>query len=434
MMRPLPIVLALWTGFLVSGCLLDIDRGRLDRGVPDGADADPDVDVSIADDSGDDGAGLEDAGVEDAGVEDAGVEDAGGGGERGVLAVFGINDTNAVLTLVDGETLSPVTTVPPVSQFSELFCSGSTTVFALSVIDERTDRLQRLRRTGPGLVRSGSRDFTDVHPSSAVLLSTGEVAVTFRSRDRVAFFSDDLRTELATVPLASLDSSLDGDGFPDVAGALEADGILWLTLPHLDHRFAPPTAAAAGTLGAIDPDRRLLIDLQPGTPATVDGLALSSFLLGSPVAHDPLRRRFHVATRGPAGDGVGGELLAVDTGSPVPRALPPLTDTSDAIGRVVVFPALGRGWGHVASGSPHEEHVVPFDLETGARGEPLDLLARAVYLTAALGDERLAVIDSERSSDAIRVFDAADGTELDLPPVALDWTRFACWMPASEGP
>jgi hypothetical protein len=205
-------------------------------------------------------------------------------------------------------------------------------------------------------------------------------------------------------------------------------------LPHLDYRFDPPTAFVAGTLAAVDPDRRAMIDLQPGTPGTVDGLPLSSVRPGPPLAYDPSRHRFHVVTRGVADDGVGGELIAVDTDAPAPRALPAPGGASDLIREVVVFPAIGRGWVRLEPRESGGTHVVPFDLDTGVHGEPLVLPVRVSYLIAAFGEDRLAVIDREASSDALMVFDAADGTELDLPAVPLDSSYFACWMPASDGP
>ncbi|MDI7268979.1 MAG: hypothetical protein QME96_13405, partial [Myxococcota bacterium] len=374
---------------------------------------------------GDDGGTAPpDAGDGDA-VEDAAdapeTEADDGAGESRLLAVVSTDYMVGSVSLIDIETLETVASAA-VHADAVLRCRGG----GVFDVVERfgSDRIRRFRVSATGIEEVAGIDLPDgSNPQDAAVLSTGEIGVPLYEGTSFAFLAGDLSASAGSTDLAVLADA--ADGLPEMHGAVEAAGRLFVSLQLLDRTGSPWSPTGPGVLAVIDPPTRTLVDV--GAGPGVQGVALAA---SNPVG--PMR------VFGPAIllSAVG--AYGVEDGGI--EAVDPATGTTRGI--VVGEAALGgdisdwivraddTGFALVTAGFA-EDRLVRFDLDSGATvGAPV--IVSAGYTLAGLvdlGDGRIAVGDRTAGVEGVRVFDAESGAELTGAPIDVGLPPAAACMP-----
>ena len=214
----------------------------------------------------------------------------------------------------------------------------------------------------------------------------------------------------------------DGDGLPEVSQIVRVGGRLYLSCQRLDRN---------GGWGPVDVSYLIVVDLATDTLVDVDpdtegvqGIALSA---ANPNSLAVSGDRIAVGVVVDFGDRAGGVEI-VDTAAN--RSLGLAVSEADLGGDItsMVLVDGNRGYAVVADES-FANSVRPFDLETGAVGEPLESISGGFIPHLAADGERLIVADRGSWDDpdaaGLKLYDAATGAFLagpvntGLPPMHL---------------
>ena len=219
-----------------------------------------------------------------------------------------------------------------------------------------------------------------------------------------------------------LSAFADGDGLPEVSQIVRVGDRIYLSCQRLDrdNGWGP---AGVSYLAVVDIASDALVDVDPDTEG-VQGIALSVPNPNSVVA---VGERIAVGVVSGFGDRAGG----VDLIDPAANASLGLAVSEADLGGDINFLAMVNnveGYA-VVSDENFVNLVLPFNLETGAVGAPLENLSGGFIPSIAVDGGRLLVADrgsfSAPEDAGVKVFDAATGALLQgpidtgLPPSSL---------------
>ncbi len=391
---------------------------------PDAGDGDAVEDAADAPETetGEEGdAERPDADGEDAIDDGADAEADDGAGESRMLAVVSTDYMVGSVSLIDLDTLETVASAV-VHADAVLRCRGDGVFDVVERLG--SDRIRRFRVSATGIEEVAGIDLPDgSNPQDAAALSTGEIGVPLYGTTSFAFLAGDLSASAGSTDLADLADS--ADGLPEMYGAVETAGRLFVSLQLLDRTASPWSPTGPGVLAVIDPATRMLADMGAGPGVQGVVLALEN-PFGPMRVFGPAILLSAVGAYGVEDGGI--EAVNPATGTTLGIVVPESAlggDISDWIVR-----ADDTGFALITAGFA-EDRLVRFDLDSGATvGAPL-LVSAGFTLSGLvdLDDGRIAVGDRTAGSAGMRIFDAESGAELTGTPISVGLPPVAACLP-----
>lgn len=434
--RRVPVSLALAAAWIAGAPGCGDDSG----GPPDVADADADVsDTTDAIDTGDapevetdDDAGGDDV-EEDAGdvvdgdeIADGDEVDDGGPPPPRPLVVLTSDYSTGGVAAIDLDTLAVAGDAVAVHSDAVLRCR---TGGVFDVVERAgADRIRRFEIADWAITEIAALDLTaGSNPQDAFVLSTGEIAVPQYESTLLAFVEGDLSAVGTTTDLADFADS--PDGLPEMYGAVEVGGRLFVSLQLLD-RSTTWGPTGPGVLAAVDPSTHALIDLD-GSTAGVQGVTLAGENPFGPMRLDEARSRILLSVVGVFGATDGG-IEAVDPAAGTSSGF--VISEADLGGDATDWIVREDGTGYaLVVGTDFTDRVLPIDSVAGTVGAT-PIVASAAYSLSGLAllpGDRLAVGD--RGSGArlggVRIFDTATGSEITSSPIDVGLPPVAACIP-----
>jgi DNA-binding beta-propeller fold protein YncE len=221
------------------------------------------------------------------------------------------------------------------------------------------------------------------NPYDIEVISESKAYVSRLARTELLIVDPRSGRELGTVDLASFG---DADGFPEMAEMVVVGSRLYVACQLLDtSTFAP---APQGLIVVVDIETDRIVDMDPD----LDGAQGWTLAAGNPLSLVALGNQLFVSETAAFLDTEGG-IEVIDLPSGPSRGL---VVTEAALGGDVgaldmVNPTRGY---IVVSDASFANHVVPFDLATGAVGEPLAGHSSGFTPSIAVDGNRLVVADT----------------------------------------
>jgi len=252
-------------------------------------------------------------------------------------------------------------------------------------------------------------------PQDIAFVTANRAYVSRLGSARLVIINPTTLTRLGELDLSSLVQPNDSDGSPDPASMLVRNGLVYVTLRHIDFNTPSPlTKVANGEVAVIDPTHDRIVTVLP-----LHGKNPLSALQFSPTLN-----RILVSSVGDFASANGG---LNDGGI---DAINPDTNTVDAQfvvdeatmgGDVTAFAMLSRTKGFAVVRDVHSANsLVTFNPSTGQRLQrivgPLNVLVSDVAVNS-LNEVYLAVADTQTPTPGLRIFDALTESEITTTPL-----------------
>ena len=238
------------------------------------------------------------------------------------------------------------------------------------------------------------------NPYDIELVSESKAYVTRLARTELLIVDPRNGTELGTIDLAPFG---DEDGFPEMAEMAIVGSRLYVACQLLNTSTFTP--APRGLIVVVDIETDQIIDMDSDT----DGVQGWTLAAGNPLSVVALENRLFISETAAFLDADGG-IEVIDLATGTSRGL--VVTEGDLGGDVgdldLVSPTRGYA---VVSDASFANHVVPFDLATGAVGEPLAGHSTGFIPSIAVDGSRLVVADTGtfdgRSPAGLLIYDVS---------------------------